>query len=658
MRMTVSIALAAAFLCAAMPAGAYTDQDVVEWVGQGANTCYVAIDFDANPSSAMNNAFVFGVRFSSATITGLEALATIAEETPLQYIDAGGGFVTYIEYTFRDIVYSGSGEWPPWWAYWESADAGDNWAPSDWGCAAHTMSDGDASGWQHTWDTAWPPTVPPSGPFFEKTDMDDRVIEWVGAGDNAAYVVVDFEANPSSAMNNAFVFGVHFTSATITGLEALATIAQETDLAYTDVGGGYITYIEHTFRNTTYSGSGEWPPWWTYWESTNAGASWTVSDWGCAAHAMANGDASGWQHTWDTAWPPAVSPAGPFFEPNPMDDDVVEWAGNGPNCAYVVVDFHNSTTLSAEVVFGVSFTSETIGGLDALNMLHAETSLTVTDGGGGFITYMAYECADLRLDGDGTFPPWWSYWESDDSGASWTASDFGCAAHRLGHFHASGWVNTWDTLNFPPIDPPNGPRLVLADNGFAPVLLTQPVDFQATGDTAQFSVTVTGSTPMSYTWYFNGSALALDADHVVTESDTGSTLTISGVDFDDADVGNYRVRVQNPAGSVDSVEVALTRAATPTPTPTPEATATPTPTPTGTSEPLPHFQEAQACHIAADGTFWVAVWNYVENDWQENMQHTGNGTLNYTLPVDQWLGVFVYDLTAAAYQAGAYVHRH
>ena len=62
------------------------------------------------------------------------------------------------------------------------------------------------------------------------------------------------------------------------------------------------------------------------------------------------------------------------------------------------------------------------------------------------------------------------------------------------------------------------------------------------GTTATFSVTATGTAPLSYQWFFNDSLLA---------GRTNSTLTLSNVQPSAA--GNYDVVVANRSGSVTSV---------------------------------------------------------------------------------------------------------
>ena len=366
---------------------------------------------------------------------------------------------------------------------------------------------------------------------------DGNVVEWVGEGAHKAYVVVDFAMNPSGTIPDAFVFGVRFDADSISGLEALEMVSSATALTHVDAGGGYVTDISYTFRNTTYSGSGEYPPWWSYWESTDAGSTWTLSNTGVAGHMLSDGDASGWQHTYDTTWPPVDMPIGPYFQPNPVDDMVVEWAGRGPKCAYVIVDFSDSTTQSAEFAFGVSFTSGTITGLDAMNMLANETGLQFTDAGGGYVTYIRYDHQGMMYEGLGDYPPWWSYWESTNSGTDWVLSSSGCSAHQLDNFDASGWVNTFDT-SWPPTVPPNGPRI---DPDATPTATPTPTATATPTVTA--TPTPTGTMPPDLSRFEDAQTCSVESNgHFYAGVSNFATSSWDGVDAWNSATLNYTLQ--------------------------------------------------------------------------------------------------------------------
>jgi hypothetical protein len=85
-------------------------------------------------------------------------------------------------------------------------------------------------------------------------------------------------------------------------------------------------------------------------------------------------------------------------------------------------------------------------------------------------------------------------------------------------------------------------------SGQPPVVVTQPIGANRTvGQSVTFSVTATGTVPLSFQWNFNGNPIP---------AATGSTYTIPSVRL--ADAGAYTVTVQNPGGSTQSLPANLT----------------------------------------------------------------------------------------------------
>lgn len=93
-----------------------------------------------------------------------------------------------------------------------------------------------------------------------------------------------------------------------------------------------------------------------------------------------------------------------------------------------------------------------------------------------------------------------------------------------------------------------------------PAITSQPSpQTQAVGGSAIFSVTASGSAPLSYSWLKNGAALANGTKY---SGVTSSNLTVATLAT--ADAGNFSVIVSNLAGTVTSSNAALTIVSSPT----------------------------------------------------------------------------------------------
>jgi endonuclease/exonuclease/phosphatase family metal-dependent hydrolase len=93
-----------------------------------------------------------------------------------------------------------------------------------------------------------------------------------------------------------------------------------------------------------------------------------------------------------------------------------------------------------------------------------------------------------------------------------------------------GWV---DNVIFTPLDP---------------FISSQPGDqYKNAGSSATFSVTASGTTPVTYQWEFGGATIP---------AETNAALVITNLDYLNA--GNYRVIVSNASGSITSQVAALT----------------------------------------------------------------------------------------------------
>jgi hypothetical protein len=84
-----------------------------------------------------------------------------------------------------------------------------------------------------------------------------------------------------------------------------------------------------------------------------------------------------------------------------------------------------------------------------------------------------------------------------------------------------------------------------------PVLVSSPSGLEVdAGGAASFSVTVEGTGPFTYEWFFNGDSIATEQSN-----DTTNTLTVTGVTPESG--GNYHVVVSNDGGSTPPSSAAL-----------------------------------------------------------------------------------------------------
>jgi formylglycine-generating enzyme required for sulfatase activity len=118
-----------------------------------------------------------------------------------------------------------------------------------------------------------------------------------------------------------------------------------------------------------------------------------------------------------------------------------------------------------------------------------------------------------------------------------------------------GWDSSWDDLPDKTFD--LIPKTLLwgtSSSSSPPQITSQPLDqWVSAGGAAAFTVQASGSTPLSYRWQKNG--LWLSDDSRITGT-RGSTLRIANTQS--GDVGDYRVFVSNPNGSVASQSALLT----------------------------------------------------------------------------------------------------
>lgn len=286
-------------------------------------------------------------------------------------------------------------------------------------------------------------------------DLDASVVQWIGSGTNKAYFVVDFD--DMTTQSSEIVFGYRYGDAVATstvGLEIMEAVADATRLEYVDAGGGFITRI--TYGPFDGDATQSYPPTWSFFASEDFAQTYSMPFVGIASYEVYPGDVIAYSFT-RGEWP-GDAPNGPRVSATEfaLMEDVVEWTGTGSNHAYFSVDFDDSTTLSAEFVFGVcygDFVTTSIIAQDLINTVADETVLHYFDAGGGFVQRITYG----SYDGDATqsYPPTWALYQSEDNAQNYTLPMEGIATLRL--YPGSVVAYSFTTGEWPGLAP-NGPR--------------------------------------------------------------------------------------------------------------------------------------------------------------------------------------------------------
>lgn len=172
------------------------------------------------------------------------------------------------------------------------------------------------------------------------------------------------------------------------------------------------------------------------------------------------------------------------------------------------------------------------------------------------------QSATFSVTATGTPTPGYAWQVSIDNGGSWTtltdtAPYAGTTTSTLSINPASlamsGYQYRVLLTNSVASTPSNAALLTVT--GTAPSITTQPQSQSVNqGDTVTFTVTASGTAPLSYQWKLDGNALTDGGGHIA--GSTTNTLTITGVQ--PADAGNYTVVVTNSINSKTSNAATLT----------------------------------------------------------------------------------------------------
>jgi len=120
-----------------------------------------------------------------------------------------------------------------------------------------------------------------------------RVEHWVGNGQNAVLLVVDFW--PGNGAADSFAFGYRFDALSITGLQLLDAIqAANVGFSYSHTGG-FVTDFWYLKDGHLYHTGYNWPQaWWSYWLSDDWGETWDFAPVGPASRLLSDGQTDGW----------------------------------------------------------------------------------------------------------------------------------------------------------------------------------------------------------------------------------------------------------------------------------------------------------------------------------------------------------------------------
>lgn len=254
------------------------------------------------------------------------------------------------------------------------------------------------------------------------------------------------------------------------------------------------------------------------------------------------------------------------------DGDLATWSSGGnsftPN--YIPAGISNVVAIAAGSEFSLALKSDgtvTAWGWNEYGQTNVPPGLSSIVA----IATSAAASHSLALKADGTVVAWGGNWEGQ---ANVPPNLTNVIAIAAGHSHSlalrtDGSVVAWGNVtgaypdssqavvppglaNVKAIAAGESHSLALVFDG-PPEILTQPGNTEISHrSNVVLTVTATGTAPLSYQWYFNGTALT-DSDRITGTST--AALSISNAQFTDA--GNYSVLVSNAFGLVTSTGAVL-----------------------------------------------------------------------------------------------------
>ena len=268
----------------------YTTADVQFWVGTGADSAVLVLDF-VTPTYGEAVTYAWGYLFDGST-DGATMLADIDAADVNLDIDAGAFLNDII---FNDL--EGLAGEPNWWGTWSGTNL------TDWTMNAGLSAEINPGDWFGCSYADWPPRRP----FYPISALDSAAftaadVEFtIGAGDNFAVMVLDFN---EWYAGESFAFGYNFEGETVTAEQILTDLAATPELVLTaDMTGGFLNDI--VYGAAGLSGIGGDPYYWGTWSATNVGG-WVMNT--GIGEELTDGD---WFACTYTSWGPATPPSLP-----------------------------------------------------------------------------------------------------------------------------------------------------------------------------------------------------------------------------------------------------------------------------------------------------------------------------------------------------------
>lgn len=268
----------------------FTMDQVQYWIGTGADSSVLVIDFQDGTDDA---SYAWGWLHDGGT--GEDMVNAIAAADPNLTAEVTGGFLNSITYG----SHAGIGGSPNYWSTWDGSSVSN--MVSNLGLSTE-LGNGDWFGCSYTdFNPALAPTEPIAA-FDPFGFTADDVAIWVGAGTDTAILVVDFQ---DGSGHSSFAWG-YLYSGEVTAETMLNDVAAADPLFAVVTTGGFLGDV--TYGN--FAGIGGSPDYWSTWSATDLG-NW-ATNLGIST-TLANGGFFGCSYT---DFNPAIRPGTPVAASN------------------------------------------------------------------------------------------------------------------------------------------------------------------------------------------------------------------------------------------------------------------------------------------------------------------------------------------------------